>query len=64
MSYLHALAPHLDASNAANADSVLAPANIAAWAAWTVLGCVIAGSAAAAFVLFSVREYTPREERA
>ena len=64
MSYLHALAPHLDSANAANADSVLAPANIAAWLAWTVLACVIAGSVAAALVLFSVREYTPREERA
>jgi ABC-2 type transport system permease protein len=64
MSYLHALAPHLDSANAGNVDSVLAPVNIAAWLAWTVLSCVIVGSVLSALVLFSVREYTPREERA
>ncbi len=64
MSYLHALAPHLDSANSAGADSVLAPVNIASWLAWTVLAAVIAGSLLSALALFSVREYTPREERA
>jgi ABC-2 type transport system permease protein len=63
MSYLHALAPHLDSVNATSADSVLAPVNIPAWLAWCVLSCVIAASLLAAHIIFSIREYTPREER-
>lgn len=64
MSYLHALAPHLDSMNRSGSDSVLAPQNIAAWLAWTVLAGVIVVSVLSALLLFSIREYTPREERA
>jgi ABC-type transport system involved in multi-copper enzyme maturation permease subunit len=64
MSYVHALAPHLDAANAANADSAISPVNIAGWLAWTVLLCWFAITLAGAIAIFSNREYTPREERA
>jgi ABC-2 type transport system permease protein len=63
LSYLHALAPHLDAGDATVSTQVVA-ADIAPWIAWTVVSAVICGSVLLALMIFSVREYTPQEERA
>ena len=63
LSYLHALAPHLDAGDVNVSAQALATADIAPWIAWTVVVSVILVSVFAALVVFSTREYTPLEER-
>ncbi len=63
LSYLHALAPHLDAGNVAASNQVSAVTYIAGWVAWTVVVAVILSSVIAALVVFSIREYTPQEEK-
>ena len=62
LSYLHALAPHLDAGDI-SAGSQAAAVDIAGWVAWTVVVCVILASVGSALAVFSTREYTPQEER-
>lgn len=62
MSYLHALAPHLDTTNSTILDQVLAPTGIPIWLAWTVLTTVIISGMFGAMLVFSFNEYTPREE--
>ena len=63
LSYLHALAPHLDAGDTTVSSQVVA-ADISTWIAWTVVIGVIVVTILASLFIFSVREYTPREERA
>ena len=64
LSFLHALAPHLDAGDVAASSQTAAATDIAGWVAWIVVISVILGTVIAALVVFSTREYTPQEERA
>lgn len=64
LTYLHALAPHLDAGDATMSAQAAVAVEIAGWIAWTVVITVILGSVIASLVVFSTREYTPQEERA
>jgi len=64
LSYLHALAPHLDSGDISAGSQAAAATDLAIWVAWTVVIAVIVGSVFAALIAFSVREYTPQEERA
>lgn len=66
MGYLHALSPHL----AVNSDTGFQMAALSssdaipAWLAWTVLSSVIGIGLIGSLVIFSVKEYTPREDTA
>jgi ABC-2 type transport system permease protein len=66
MSYLRVLAPHprqqATDAGANNLLSVLTPQSIPVWLAWLVLGCVIFATLAGSLVVFSEREYAPRED--
>ena len=67
MSYLHALAPHLDAESDTQGagglfSQALAPQTIPVWMAWTVIAAVTAMSIIAALMIVSVKEFTPKEE--
>jgi len=64
LSYLHALAPHLDAGDANLTTQALAVTDIPTWIAWTIVIMVILGSVGAALVVFSTKEYIPQEDRA
>jgi ABC-2 type transport system permease protein len=66
MSYLRALGPRPDAAGS-DAElqrvlSAVSPATISSGLAWMVLACVIFATLAAALVIFSEREYAPRED--
>jgi ABC-2 type transport system permease protein len=63
LSYLHALAPHLDAADLDAAGQAAGSSDIAVWLAWTVVAAVIVASVIFALAIFSTREYTPQEER-
>jgi ABC-2 type transport system permease protein len=66
MAYLRVLAPHPPPPNADTGANVLFgllnPQAIAPWLAWLILGAVAFASLAGALVVFSDREYVPRED--
>ncbi len=63
MAYLRVLAPHKAVPVSADVGEVVAdPLAIAHWQAWLVLAAVIAIGLIGALVVFSRREYAPRED--
>ncbi len=63
-SYLHVLAPYLDSGTSVVTSQAIQATVIAGWVAWLVVISVIAGGLLGSLVVFSIREYTPQEERA
>src|SRR5579872_4769333 len=64
LTYLHVLAPHLNDADSAIVTQAAPDTAVASWVAWTVISAVIGASVVLALSVFSVREYTPLEDRA
>ncbi len=66
LTYLRVLAPHPnpvdEGQRLAAFFNTISPNNIPEWAAWLVLSLVTVGSLALALLVFSIREYAPRED--
>ena len=63
MAYLRVLAPHkTDPASAEVGEVVADPLAIAQWQAWVVIAAVVAVGLIGALIVFSHREYAPRED--
>jgi hypothetical protein len=66
MAYLRVLAPHpppeADTVDMAKLLTTMTSSDISAKVSWIVLLCIIAAGIAGATVLFSQREYVPRDD--
>jgi len=66
MTYLRALAPHARPETASSdlmsLFAAINPESVPAALAWTVLACVSVGCLALAMMVFSVKEYVPRDD--
>jgi ABC-2 type transport system permease protein len=63
LTYLHVLAPHLDAGDVSQTTDAVTGTAVPVWAAWIVVVAIILTTVIAALVIFSIREYVPQEDK-